>query len=434
MVDLAGILSHFKSQKIVVAGDLILDSNTFGKAKRISPEAPVPVIHVVKSEEYLGGAGNVIVNLCSLGAEVTAIGRVGNDLFGKSLLNLLQKEKVNTEGIIIQENYLTPMKNRIIASNQQLVRIDHEEIIDLAEIHEQYLIDKLPILLKDAKALAISDYGKGFLTSCLMRALIWQARKMHMPIIADPKGNDFTKYHGVTILKPNLSEAYAASGKNIQTSLSDVATILIEQSDAEIMMITQSENGITNYSKDGSENHFPVSAKEVKDVTGAGDTVLAMITYSLANQVPIADATKIANIAAASVIEKIGCARITLKDLAQRLLELNYKNKIFSDRNLSVLKMFLIDRKCKVLALTENEGLTPKLFETLFELSDPSSHDLLIYLPLNQTNQEVLRVLTSLKEVTYILFQSADANFFLEEMQVTFIQSLEKECVATSQG
>lgn len=425
MVDLTGIFSHFKSQKIVVAGDLILDSTTFGKVKRISPEAPVPVVNVYKSNAYPGGAGNVITNLCSLGAEVTVIGRIGHDFYGQSLIDLLLQEKVDVRGIITQENYTTPMKNRIIASNQQLVRIDHEEIVDLSESHEQYLIENLEELLRDAKALAISDYGKGFLTPCLLKALIHRAQSMNIPVVADPKGIDFTKYQGVTILKPNLSEAYAAAGKSANSTLSEVAASLLKISNAKTLMITQSENGITNYFQDGSESHFPVLAKEVKDVTGAGDTVLATITYSLANNLSLQEATKMANIAAATVIEKIGCARITLKDLAHRLLEIDYKNKIFSDKNLFVLKILLEERECKILTLNCQNGLTSKIFESLFQVSDSSS-DLLIYLE-GDVNDDILRVLSSLKEVTYILMQSSMADLFLKELQPSHIQLLEKE-------
>ncbi len=212
MVKFIGALSRLSRSKVLVAGDLVVDTYTIGKARRISPEAPVAVINVQREEQRPGMAGNVLLNLLSMGCDVSAISRVGNDSSGIMLRSLLEAEGIDTSGIIQEHNYTTPVKNRIIAENQQIVRVDYENVTPLQQESEQILIKRLPELLKDVKVVAISDYGKGFLTDKLLEALIDNATALKIPVITDPKGLDFTKYRRSTLIKPNLSEAYAAAG------------------------------------------------------------------------------------------------------------------------------------------------------------------------------------------------------------------------------
>ena len=176
MVRLTGTFSRLGCSKVLVIGDFLLDTYTIGKARRISPEAPVAVLHVQREEHRPGGAGNVVLNLISMGCEVAAIGRVGHDAGGEILLKSLRDEKVDARGMVHQSAYPTPVKNRIIADNQQIVRVDHEQIISIPELLEQQVIDALPELLKGVKVIAISDYGKGFLTRTLLSAVIEQGR------------------------------------------------------------------------------------------------------------------------------------------------------------------------------------------------------------------------------------------------------------------
>lgn len=403
MVKLASALSRLDPVKVMVMGDLLVDLYTIGKARRISPEAPVAVIHVESEESRPGGAGNVILNLISLGAQVVPFGRVGPDWAGQMLLNDLQKEGINTETIVLQEGYKTPIKNRIIAENQQVVRVDHEQMTALPQVLESQLIDNLPVVMKDVQVVAISDYGKGFLTVPLLRAVIAQARRQGTMVIADPKGHDFTRYEGVTIIKPNLSEAYLAAGLPFSASLEHVSQVVLGITKAEMLMITRSESGISLFKPCGERNDFPVHVKEIKDVTGAGDTVLAMLTSALANGLPHSDAAQLCNVAAGIAIERLGCARITLSDLAERLLEMNPSNKVFDENHLFALQEVLRKSKFKVLTVSARQGLNPALFQTIKLHANKENGSLLIYVKDSENAELFVEMLASLKEVDFIL-------------------------------
>lgn len=297
----------FEPKNVLVAGDLMLDIYTIGEVARISPEAPVPVLRVTSEEHLPGGAGNALLNLVSLGMNVVALGRVGTDEGGEHLLSVLESEKVDTTHIIRDEGYQTPLKNRMIASGQQLVRIDYEE-------PSPHTTPFNPQTLNDIDVVAISDYAKGFLTPAYLEALISEAQLRKIPIVVDPKGRDFTRYAGVTLLKPNLSEAITAAGLGHEATLDEIAAELL--SSVETLMITRSSDGISLFEQ-GTRHDFPAHVQEVKDVTGAGDTVLAIITAALANNMPLTEAAELANIAAGIAIERLGCARISQADLIQ---------------------------------------------------------------------------------------------------------------------
>ncbi len=352
MVRLTGTFSRLERKKILVIGDILLDTYTIGKARRISPEAPVAIVHVLREEHRLGGAGNVLLNLVAMGCDVVAVGRVGNDLAGERLLRAFEEEEIDRRGVVVQDHYPTPIKNRVIADNQQIVRVDHEQILPLPVELEERVIAALPLLLQEVKVIAISDYGKGFLSRRLLQAVIKAARERSIPIIADPKGIEFDKYAQATILKPNLSEAYAAAGLPREAPLDLVATKVLQLSNAEMLMVTRSEEGISLFSRTGERQDFPVRAREVKDVTGAGDTVLAMLACALASDLTVAEAIQLSNVAAGIAIERVGCARISLSDLARRLLEQDVGNKIFDQEHLFALQQALHGRKFAVLGLS----------------------------------------------------------------------------------
>jgi D-glycero-beta-D-manno-heptose-7-phosphate kinase len=402
MVKLASTLSRLNSVKVLVVGDFLLDTYTIGKARRISPEAPVAIVHVQQEEHRPGGSGNVVLNLLSLGAEVVPLGRVGNDWAGQVLVEALEKEGVNTNALIVQERYQTPVKNRIIAENQQIVRVDREQTAALLEYLEQQIIESLPSLLQEIKVVAISDYGKGFLTPTLLGELIAMARAQGCIIIVDPKGSDFQKYKGVTYIKPNLSEAYLAAGLPSHAALENVAKKILETTQADRLMITRSEAGISLFDFNGQRFDFPVHIREVKDVTGAGDTVLAMLTYALANGLSDAEAAHLCNIAAGIAIEHIGCARVTLSDLAQRLLERDINNKIFDEEHLYALREVLRHRSVVLLGVSSEEGFNPSFFKAIKSLSKADSH-LLIYLTDANPDEIFVETLASLKEVDFLL-------------------------------
>lgn len=319
MVDLLKSFKKIKSQKILLVGDLMLDTYTIGKVKRISPEAPVPILHVSREERRPGGAGNVALNLISLGASVALLGRVGSDENGTLLKEALASEGGDTKGVFVEKGYPTTVKNRIVADNQQIVRVDYEKVSPLEESLEQRMIKALPELAKGAAIIAVSDYGKGMITKKLMAAIVKVADKYKIQVIADPKGIDFVKYRGSHVIKPNMMEVYAAANLPLESPIEHAAERVIAASGAETLMITLAEAGISLFHKNGLRQDFPVRKREVKDVTGAGDTVLAVLACALANKLDIAVGSQLGNVAAGIAIEHFGCARVTLSDISQRL-------------------------------------------------------------------------------------------------------------------
>lgn len=403
---LSGIFSRLNPVKVLVIGDFMYDTYTTGKVRRISPEAPVSVLHVLREESLPGGAGNVVLNLVSLGATVVAVGRVGHDTAGKNIVQALNNEGVNTDGMVFQNNFQTPVKNRLIADAQQILRVDFETITPIPEQVEQEVIERLPQLLNDVDTISISDYGKGFLSRSLLMGVIEMAKAKNIPIIVDPKGDDFTKYQGATVLKPNLQEAYDAAKLTREFSLEQVAEALFKKVTVDMLMITRSEAGISLFTSDGKRLDFPVRSKEVKDVTGAGDTVLAMVTVALGNQLDIKYGAQLANIAAGIAIERLGCARINLSDLAVRLLEYDVDNKVFDEEHLFALQETLKNKRYCVLGLFSSQGMTTALFRTIRKLSltDPDTK-LIVYIRDENPDEEIVSLLISLAEVDFVVLK-----------------------------
>jgi len=420
MVKLANSLSRLERSKILVMGDLLLDTYTIGKASRISPEAPVAVVHVNKEIHLPGGAGNTALNLKSLGAQVVLIGRIGRDYAGDQLKNSLEKENISTAWLLSQEHYPTPIKNRIIAENQQIVRVDHEQIMPLSESIEQLLIDSFPELMQDIKVVALSDYGKGFLTPTLLHAFFEYTNAHGITVVTDPKGSDFSKYKGTTIIKPNQSEAYAAANLPYGSSLDLAAQRILENTQARMLMITRSEAGISLFYSSGKRQDFPVQVKEVKDVTGAGDTVLAMLAYALANHLTDEETAELCNVAAGIAIEHLGCARITLTDLAHRLLEKNIDHKIFDQEQLFVLQEVLKVTPYNILVIDKLNFFSPALFNALQSLAH-LQFVLLVYLTDAQPCEISLKMLASLKEVNFILIHSDQLKDACRQLQPNLV-------------
>lgn len=405
MVKLTGIFNKIRRNKIMVVGDFLLDTYTIGKAKRISPEAPVAVVHVQREENRPGGAGNVALNLVSLESDVVIIGRVGDDQAGKTLLEFLKSEGIDISGMYIQHDFPTPVKNRILAENQQIVRIDYESVQPISEMLEQKIIEALPRLMDGVKVLAISDYGKGFLSKTLLAALIELAKQQNIIVIADPKGLDFSRYSGATIIKPNLGEAYAAANLPHDAPLEQVASRILHLSGADVLMVTRSEAGISLFHRGGNRSDFPVKKREIKDVTGAGDTVLAMLSCALASDLPIPTAVQLSNIAAGIAIERFGCARISLCELARRLLEEDVNNKVFDEEHLFALQRVLKHRKFSLLSIDSSQGLTANLFSTIRQFGEIKERELLLFLRDSNPEPEFIQLLASLYDVDYILLK-----------------------------
>ncbi len=401
MVKLARTFSHFQPFRALVLGDFLLDTYTTGTVKRISPEAPVPIMEVTKQESRPGGAGNVVLNLASLGATVWAVGRIGPDAAGTELKKQLQCAQTST--LFAEPHYQTPVKNRLIAHSQQLLRIDFETIVSLSSELEEKVIEQLKQLIPQVQIVALSDYGKGFLTQRLISACLEIAKEAHVPTIVDPKGSDFTKYKGATVLKPNLSEAYAAAKLPSSASLDEVAHQLLSL--AEVLFITRSEAGISLF-ENGKRSDFPVRSKEVKDVTGAGDTVLATICLGLANGLNIHQAAQLANLAAGLSIERLGCVQITLSELAERLLEYDSDTKIFDESHTYALHQVLRNKRYSLLVLEKGQSMTSALFRTIRQLSGREGEELIIYVRESHPDDEFIHLLCSLQEVDYIILQT----------------------------
>lgn len=426
MVKLIGMLSRFKPVRVLVIGDLMLDTYTTGKVCRISPEAPVSVLNVLSEDSRPGGAGNVILNLVSLGASITVIGRVGRDFAGEEIQMALAKEGVNLQGLYAQKGYKTPVKNRFIADSQQVLRVDFETFSPLAEDIEHKVIEKLPDLMKSCQIVAISDYGKGFLSRTLISAVIQSARKEEIPVIVDPKGEDFSKYRGATILKPNLSEAYAAAKLPPDAPLDAVANSILKIAGVEQLLITRSQQGISLFGQMGERSDFPVRSKEVKDVTGAGDTVLSMLCVALANGLELKDGAQLANIAAGMVIERIGCACISLSDMAERLMELDLDNKIFDGEHIFALQQSLKGRRCVVLSLESNHGMSTAVFKSIRNLSARVPEAKLVaFVRDPDPDREFISLLSSLSDVDFIVLDCENFEVLCASIQPEEIFSIE---------
>ncbi len=429
---LSGIFSRLSPVKVLVIGDFMYDTYTTGKVRRISPEAPVSVLHVLREESLPGGAGNVVLNLMSLGASVVAVGRVGHDNAGKNIVQALIAEGVNTDGMIFQNQFQTPVKNRLIADAQQVLRVDFENITPIPEQVEQDVIERLPALLQGVDIIAISDYGKGFLSRSLLMGVIEMAKAKNIPIIVDPKGDDFTKYQGATVLKPNLQEAYDAAKLTREASLEQVAEILFKKVSIDMLMITRSEAGISVFTRDGRRLDFPVRSKEVKDVTGAGDTVLAMVSVALGNQLDIKYGAQLANIAAGIAIERLGCARINLSDLAVRLLEYDVDNKVFDEEHLFALQEALKNKRYFVLGLYSSQGMNTALFRSIRKLSvRDQDAKLIVYIRDENPDEEIVSLLSSLAEVDFVVLKCESLKNLCEIIHPHEVFLMENEQLVT---
>lgn len=306
-----------KSPKILVIGDLIVDRYLWGFSERISPEAPVQVIDVQKETLLLGGAGNVIHNLKTLGAKVDVLSVIGNCNTSIKITELLQSIGVQTDLLITQKNRITPQKSRIIVSRQQVVRYDQECTDEIDLKSQKQILSFFNKIIENYDAILLSDYGKGVLTYNLTQSLIKASNESGKKIIIDPKGSDFSKYSGAYLLTPNKLEASKATKILIEDDLTLKKAIkkLKEKFNLNISLITLSDQGIASY--DNELCIYPTAAKEVFDVTGAGDTVLAILGYSLACDLKINEAIQLANLAAGIVVGKIGSATTTINEIKE---------------------------------------------------------------------------------------------------------------------
>jgi len=312
----------------------MIDQYLWGSCERISPEAPVQVINVDRESTVLGGAGNVVNNLKKLGAQVDVISVVGNCEISNELRSLLSDIEVDTKYLITQKNRISSKKSRIIASQQQVVRYDRESSDDIDLESQNTIIETFNKIVKDYEVILLSDYGKGVLTNQLTQSLINIAKKYNKKVLIDPKGIDYLKYKGAYSLTPNKKEASETTKINIvdDASLNEAIVELKSICDLDVSLITLSEHGVAMY--DDEFRIHPTIAKEVFDVTGAGDTVLASLGFAIACGFNIDEAVEFSNLAAGVVIGKIGSATATLNEIIEYESSLN---KSFSEEHIKTL-------------------------------------------------------------------------------------------------
>ena len=320
MSDLSNILESFKGVKILVVGDFMLDHYTWGSVDRISPEAPVVVVKVNEESIRAGGAGNVAANLCELGADVRICGLAGEDKNSELLLDRLKSRGANTEGLVTDASRLTISKNRVVAHSQQVVRVDRESTEPISEATAENLRASMLEQLKDAQGVIVSDYGKGVWGKLLQDSLFAEVANK-LPVIIDPKPINKQFYKGASLITPNRKEAEELSGIRISSVEEAVraGANIIEQLGVEIALVTLGEKGMVLVESENQFTHIETEAREVFDVSGAGDTVVSVMGLSLAAGVNATDAAKLANAAAGIVVAEVGTVAIEASKLAKQV-------------------------------------------------------------------------------------------------------------------
>jgi D-beta-D-heptose 7-phosphate kinase/D-beta-D-heptose 1-phosphate adenosyltransferase len=320
-IRLAHVAERFSGKLVLVLGDVMLDRYWWGTVERISPEAPVPVVRKRRSSTAPGGAANAAANIAALGGQVALFGVVGHDEAAFELRRVLEDFGVDASGVETDNARATTVKTRIIAHNQHVVRVDEEDTTPLREPLIKQILANVESRLPLVDAVLISDYAKGLLAVPLVRQVIGLARVANKPVLVDPKGTDYARYLGATIITPNRSELAAATGQrvgNCEDTLL-VGQILLEQMGGMAVLVTEGADGMTLLRRDCPAEHFPTCARQVYDVTGAGDTAIAALTLALAAHTELPDAVGLANWAAGLAVEHVGTAAVGYRALAAAL-------------------------------------------------------------------------------------------------------------------
>lgn len=318
-------LQDFSKTKVLVIGDVMLDRYWWGDVRRISPEAPVPVVELRNSTYSPGGAANVAVNIAGLGAQPLLFGVTGDDTEANQLKTAIESAGVTTSHIMSVVGRPTTVKTRLVAHSQHVARIDHETKNEIDAVCEESFLSELTNHIDDSDAIVLSDYAKGLLTDVLLAEILTRARATGKPVLVDPKGKNYTKYQGSTVITPNRAEAADACG--LDSSLNNLVDVagqqLLSDLDINAVLITQGEAGMTLFQRSQEPIHFQTAARKVYDVTGAGDTVIATLATALGGGADLETATRLANIAAGIVVEQVGTSSISLSDLKTAIDELN---------------------------------------------------------------------------------------------------------------
>jgi len=314
-------LQRFSRGRILVIGDLIVDHYIWGKVHRVSPEAPVPVVHVQSESFRLGGAANVFHNILTLGGQAELCGVVGVDADGKQLLRQLKNTQSSTTGVIIDPNRPTVKKSRVVAHNQQIVRYDVEQSHAISVGVERKILKYITRQISKLSGIVISDYAKGLITANLVDHIRSCASRHHVPIIVDPKVEHMSYYSGVTVVTPNHWEARQAVGllPTQEASIEQIGFSLREQLQCHTVLITRGEEGMSLFQNNGRNWTIPAVAKQVYDVTGAGDTVVGTLALAISAGADLPEAALLANQAAGIVVGMLGTATVSRRQLQDSL-------------------------------------------------------------------------------------------------------------------
>ncbi len=319
---LSRFVDRFPRTRTLVVGDVMLDHYVWGDVSRISPEAPVPVVRVTKENLLLGAAANVVNNIHALGGKVTVCGVIGKDDAGRQLVRLLESQGLPTGGLVLEQGRQTTIKTRVIAHNQQVVRVDRETKNGIAQDTRFRIFDFVKQQVKDGlDAVVLSDYSKGVITEDLVRDIVKLSRKNGVIVSVDPKVNHFSIYNGVTILTPNTKEASIGAKIEIEDekSLIEAGRLLLKRLRCDAVLITRGEHGMNLFERSGRITHIPTMAQEVFDVTGAGDTVISTLTLAMAAGADMVAASRISNYAAGIVVGVVGTATVRPDELKRKM-------------------------------------------------------------------------------------------------------------------
>ncbi len=319
---LSSFIDRFPDTRTLVVGDVMLDHYVWGNVSRISPEAPVPVVNVTKESVLLGAATNVVNNIHAMGGKVSVCGVIGHDDAGRQLVHLLRLQGILTDGLIVEDGRPTTIKTRVIAHSQQVVRFDRETKTGIERDTHRDIFEYVKGQVQEGlDAIVLSDYSKGVVTKELVRDIVRLARRNGVIVSVDPKVNHFGIYSGVTILTPNTTEAAIGSKIDIEddASLLKAGELLLKRLKCDAVLITRGEHGMSLFEHRGRITHIPTVAQEVFDVTGAGDTVISVLTLAMAAGAGMVDAARIANYAAGIVVGIVGTATVSPAELKRKI-------------------------------------------------------------------------------------------------------------------
>ena len=316
------LLHKIKDLNILVIGDFMIDKYIEGNVSRISPEAPVPVLEVKSKKSKLGGAGNVVNNISTLGAKIKIVGCVGNDEDGSWMIQKMSQQGIDTSYLRQDKTAQTIVKTRLVSKKQQFLRLDEEKIQDASDEFRNFVHDNLEIIFEDVDVLIVSDYGKGTVTKDIAQTLIQYANKKNIPSVVDPKGKDYSKYLGATVCTPNMNELRVVTGAKVDSEeeILEAGRKLRDEIGLKNLMITRSEKGISVIKEDGMKRDFPAIEKDVIDVTGAGDTVVSIVATCMGAGYTIEECCVIANVAASIVCSKFGASTVSLNELISDII------------------------------------------------------------------------------------------------------------------